>query len=135
MRQLISRGSRFALVGILATLVHYLVIVMLVDLLGWMGPTPATVVGSIFGIATAYAGNYLYVFGLSDRKHDHYAPRFVFTYLSVMAIHAGMMYLFADILGLRYEYGFVVATLFSATTTFIANHFVFRGPGEEQASE
>ncbi|WP_172838811.1 GtrA family protein [Solemya velesiana gill symbiont] len=118
-------------VGIAATLVHYLVIVLLLDLLEWATPTPATVVGSVFGIATAYMGNYLYVFGLSDRNHDHYAPRFIATYLTVMAIHAGMMYLFVDILNLRYEYGFVVATIFSATTTFIANHLVvFRPPQE-----
>jgi len=130
MRELLGQGARFALVGIAATLVHFLVIVVLVDLLGWLAPTPATVVGSAFGILTAYLGNYGFVFRLDDGRHHRYAPRFAATYLSVMAIHAGMMYLFVDVLHLRYEYGFLVATAFSATTTFIANRLVvFSGEG------
>jgi putative flippase GtrA len=127
MHQLAAQSSRFIIVGITATLVHYLIIVLLVDMFDLMSPTPATVVGSIFGILTAYIGNYTFVFSISDSRHGHYAPRFVTTYLAVMSIHAGMMFLFVDILSLRYEYGFVVATFLSATTTFLANRFlVFR---------
>ena len=128
MRLLLGQVSRFAVVGVAATAVHYLVIVLLVDGLAWTGPTPATVVGSVFGIATAYLGNALFVFAAIERRHAVHAPRFVVVYLTVMAIHAGMMYLFADLLGLPYTLGFVVATGFSALTTFLANRYlVFTG--------
>jgi len=121
---LFNQVSRFAAVGVVATLVHYLVIVLLVDLLHWVGPTPATVAGSVFGIATAYFGNAHFVFEIEERRHAVYVPRFVVIYLSVMAIHAGMMYLFADRMGLQYTVGFVVATAFSAITTFLANRYL-----------
>ena len=124
MRDLISQGGRFALIGVIATLVHFVVIVLLVEILGLLTPTPSTVIGSIFGITVAYLGNYWFVFRLDDQRHDLYAPRFVVTYLGVMAIHAGMMYLFVDVLYLKYAYGFIVATVFSATTTFLANRLV-----------
>jgi putative flippase GtrA len=124
MRELLGKGARFVLVGLVATLVHYLVILCLVDLLNLLDPTPATVVGSVFGIATAYVGNYHYVFGVDDNRHDHYVPRFVITYLIVMTIHASVMYLFVELLLLPYELGFITATALSAITTFAANNLV-----------
>jgi putative flippase GtrA len=76
MRQLIDQGGRFVLIGLLSTLVHYLVIVALVDGLHWLPPTPSTVAGSVLGIAIAYLGNYHYVFMPDDRRHTVYAdPR------------------------------------------------------------
>ena len=124
MRELLGKGARFVLVGLVATLVHYLVILCLVDLLSLLEPTPATVVGSVFGIATAYVGNYHYVFGVDDKRHHHYVPRFVITYLIVMSIHASVMYLFVEILLLPYELGFITATALSAMTTFVANNLI-----------
>lgn len=124
MHSLIAQTQRFIIIGVLATLSHYLVILLLVDIFKWLNPTAATLVGSMVGILTAYIGNYHFVFRVSDDRHAHYAPKFIATYAIVMAIHTGVMYLFVDLWQLRYEYGFVVATLFSATTTFLANRFI-----------
>lgn len=127
-RQVLGQGGRFALVGVLATAVHYATIVLLVDGLHSMGPTPATVIGSMLGIATAYLGNYLYVFRVRDGRHATYASRFAMVYLAVMALHAGLMHLMADRLGLAYTIGFVAATICSAITTFLGNRcLVFTG--------
>ena len=134
MHELLGKGTRFVLVGIIATLVHYLVILCLVDLLSLLEPTPATVVGSVFGIATAYIGNYHYVFGVDDKRHHHYLPRFVITYLIVMIIHASVMYLFAEILLLPYELGFITATALSAMTTFMANNLIVFGSGRKDST-
>ncbi len=123
MRQLMRQSSAFLVVGAIATLVHYLIIVVLVDLLSIMRPTPATAVGSVVGIAVAYVGNQRLVFQ-ADGAHRIYVPKFVATYLSVMAIHAGLMYLFTEQWGLAYEWGFITATIVSATTTFFANRLV-----------
>lgn len=129
MTRLVKQSGLFLVVGIAATLVHYLIILLLVDLLGWLRPTPATVVGSVFGIATSYLGNHRLVFEAAGR-HQHYAPRFVLTYLVVMGIHAGLMFLFDEVWQLPYEWGFIVATGLSAVTTFLANRYlVFRAAG------
>ena len=126
MRHLVRQGSRFVLIGIAATLAHFLTIVLLVEGAGFMGPTPATAIGSIFGIITAYSGNYWYVFEVDDARHHQYAPRFILVYVTVIAIHAGIMYLFVDHFELSYISGFCVATIISASLTFLANrHLIF----------
>lgn len=130
MRSLMLLGGRFVVTGLLATLVHYLCIVLLVDVASAMSPTAATVIGAMAGIATAYLGNYHFVFRVTDRRHGQYATRFAAVYASVMAIHAGVMFLFTERLGIAYEYGFVVATVLSATTTFLANRYLVFADGD-----
>ena len=118
----------FIVVGLAATLVHFLMILALVDVLGWMGPTAATGIGSVIGISVSYLGNHRFVFN-AQGQHAHYALRFVFTYLVVTGIHTSLMYLFTEFWGLRYEWGFVTATVISAATTFLANRYlVFKPP-------
>ena len=114
------------MVGVVATLVHYLAILALVDVLGWLRPTPATVIGSALGIATSYLGNHRAVFNVRG-AHHRYGPRFVFVYLTVMGIHASLMFVSTEVWALAYEWGFVGATVLSAATTFVANRYlVFR---------
>ncbi|MES9875734.1 MAG: GtrA family protein [Candidatus Sedimenticola sp. PURPLELP] len=131
MRSLISQGSRFAVVGLVATIAHYLTIFVVVDVLDLMKPTPATVAGGIFGITIAYIGNYKYVFCPANANHRQLITVFLMVYTVVILLHAGFMYLFTEVLSMPYEYGFIVATFFSAATSFLANRFVVFKTGPE----
>ena len=101
MNPLLRQGGTFAVVGVVATLVHYLAILALVDVLGWLRPTPATVIGSALGIATSYLGNHRAVFNVRG-AHHRYGPRFVFVYLTVMGIHASLMFVSTEVIPLAH---------------------------------
>ena len=116
---------RFALVGLAATAVHFTILTGLVEIARLPWPTAASVIGSVFGIATSYLGNYRWTFARTE-PHREFVSRFVFTYLATMAGHAGIMYLLIDGFGFRYPVAFAVGTSISTATNFgLAKILVF----------
>lgn len=65
----------YALIGLLATAVHYLVLVMLVEAAG-IDAGSAAGIGAACGTLVAYAGNRRYTFA-SDAPHARALPRFL----------------------------------------------------------
>ena len=66
---------RYALVGLLATAIHYLVLVMLVEVAKIDGCVAAGI-GALCGALAAYAGNRRYTFA-RDTPHRRALPRFL----------------------------------------------------------
>jgi len=66
---------RYALVGLLATAIHYLVLVMLVEMAN-VDAGVAAGIGALCGALAAYAGNRRYTF-LVDAPHRRALPRFL----------------------------------------------------------
>jgi putative flippase GtrA len=122
----LRQAGAFVVVGALATVVHYVTIVVLVDFLAWTSATVATVVGSVFGITTSYLGNHAFVFRATG-NHLRFALRFALLYASIMALHGCLMYVCTEVLDAAYAWGFAAATVVSAVSTFSANRYlVFR---------
>jgi putative flippase GtrA len=109
--------SKFATVGCTATLVHFSVLSLLVEVFHFKWPTLASAIGSIFGIATAYLGNYHWTFRRTE-PHREFVSRFVATYLFTMAVHTGLVFGQIDGLGLSYVVAFVFATTVSTVLNF-----------------
>ncbi|MEX2408581.1 MAG: GtrA family protein, partial [Rhodovibrionaceae bacterium] len=72
---LLTKAKRFGVVGILATLIHVCLFGLLVDLLGWNAPTPATGIAFLAATTFSYFTNYRWTFGTPGR-HSRYMPRF-----------------------------------------------------------
>jgi len=66
---------RYSLIGVIATFVHYVVLVTLIELAGANAGLSAAV-GAICGALAGYAGNRGFTF-LSDAPHRRALPRFV----------------------------------------------------------
>ena len=66
---------RYALVGLLATAIHYLMLVMLVELANADAGVSAGI-GALCGALAAYAGNRRYTFAV-DGPHRRALPRFL----------------------------------------------------------
>ncbi len=66
---------RYALVGLLATAMHYLVLVMLVELMN-VDASVSAGIGALCGALAAYAGNRHFTFAV-DTPHRRALPRFL----------------------------------------------------------
>jgi len=115
---------KFALVGGVATALHYAILVALVEGLRWP-PVAATSVG----FAVSALGNYLlnrrFTFR-SRRRHVEAAPRFAVVAVVGFFINAGVVWLAFDAAGLHYLVAQVVATLATLGWTFVGNrHWTF----------
>jgi putative flippase GtrA len=122
---LIFQATKFGLVGIVATIIHYTVLLLLTDVIAVVPPTIASGVGSLFGIASAYVGNRRWTFRQLER-HTTVAARFLVAYCLTMCGHTVIMYLQIELLRLAYTPAFIVATSASTAVNFVLNRsFVF----------
>lgn len=92
--------SSFVIVGLMSAVVHYGVLVGLVEW-GGAAPVPATLAGYVFGGATSYALNRRHTFA-SDRAHREAAWRFAAVAFVGFLITFALMHLLVDRLRLPY---------------------------------
>ena len=118
------RFFRYGSVGAVATAVHYLVLVLGVELAGWPAYLGAGA-GAVVGAQLAYAGNRWFTFGHRGAMRASW-PRFQAT--ALLGALLGMAIVGAGVrLGLHYLVAQVVATLASLLLTFAINrHWTFR---------
>lgn len=118
---------KFALVGGLATALHYAILVVLVEGLRWP-PVAATSVGFVVSALGNYLLNRRFTFR-SQRRHVEAAPRFAVVAVVGFWINAGVVWLAFNAAGLHYLVAQVVATLATVGWTFGANrHWTFSHP-------
>lgn len=111
--------GRYSLVGAVATTVHYLALVALVERAG-LAPPLAAMIGAMLGMATAYTGNYRYTFA-SDVAHQRALPRFA-TVAAAGAIANGCIVWAGTVpLGLHYLVAQFAATVLVLTAGFSLN--------------
>jgi len=115
---------RFAMVGALATAVHYSVLIAMTEL-GHIGPVPATICGFFAGALVSYILNRRYTFATKPEFSKGLAK-----YLLVIAIgaviNAGIVAAFVGS-GVHYMIGQVIATGIVLIWNFgAARAFVFR---------
>ncbi len=121
-----ARLLRFVANGLVASAVHYGVLVLLVEGVGMGSVGIATGLAAVAGIGVSYLGNRHYVLRVAA-AHPTALPRFVVCYGVVIGLHSGLMAMWADWAGLGYSAGFAMITAVAASATYLLNRFyVFR---------
>jgi putative flippase GtrA len=125
-RRLPSQIIAFTGVGLLAAVVHYGLLVGLVELAGWRA-IPATLTGYIGGGIVSYGLNRRHTYR-SDRPHEEAGWRFAV----VAAVGFGLTYLSMSLLhgqlGIQYVVAQVLTTGIVLVWSFIAHKlWTFRG--------
>jgi putative flippase GtrA len=116
---------RFALNGVVATVVHFLVLSFLIEIVRFKSAGTANGFAAIVGISVSYFGNRTFVFK-SNQSTSHTLPRFLIIYAAVAIWHILVLSIWTDYLGLLYPAGYILATLGSMTLTFLGSrYFVF----------
>lgn len=113
---MLRRMFRFGLVGVAATPVHYLALVVLVEAFG-VAPVAATVAGSALGAWVNYLLNRRFTFR-SAKRHREAFPRFVTVAFGTGVLNAVLVYVGADLCGMHYLAAQIVATLIVFLTNF-----------------
>ena len=104
----LTRMSRFALVSVSGTLVHYAVLVALVET-DTLGPLPSSALGFLAGAVTNYLGSRRWVFA-SDARHVVALPKFLAVAATGFAGNVAGMALALDWLELPYLLAQILVT-------------------------
>lgn len=117
---LLQQLLRFALVGVMGTLVHYIVLVLLVELAGFSALW-ATSCGALSGAVVNYFLNYRFTFA-SQNPHRAALPKFLVLAGLGLGLNALLMALLLN-LGLFYLLAQPLATLLVLFVNFFANKY------------
>lgn len=113
--------ASFGWTGIVTALVHYGLLVGLVELAG-VGPVPATLAGYGAGAAVSYALNRRFTF-TSERSHGAALWRFLAVAGMGFCATWGLMHLFVERWGLPYLPLQIVTTLLVMAISFTGHKF------------
>ena len=115
---------RYGINGVVATLAHFGVLALLIDGWGVSSAAAANGFAAIVGITVSFAGNRYLVFKSTVESIYKQASRFGLLYLVIAVVHAGVMFLLSDLAGLRYQVGFLVATVVQFILSYFGNRFL-----------
>ena len=111
--------GRYLLVGLLATAIHYALLVALVELAG-AAAAPSAAFGAACGALAAYAGNCRFTFP-SGAAHARALPRFLAVAALGAAANGAIVWTGTQILGMHYLAPQVIATSIVVWSGFVLN--------------
>lgn len=111
--------GRYLAVGAVATGVHYLVLLILVEKFGRAAPISA-VIGAVCGALVAYAGNWRFTFRHAA-SHGQALPRFLVVAAGGAAANGLIVWVGTAQLGLYYLLAQLIATVLVVVATFQVN--------------
>lgn len=112
---------QFAGVGVIGTVAHYVLLVMLVEVLG-TNAVAASTAGATLGALVNYLLNRRYTFR-SKKRHREALARFLIIAASGLALNASFMLILVEILSLYYLLAQVLSTGLVLVWNFVGNRF------------
>lgn len=120
---------RFFLNGLFATIIHFFILYICINIIGVTFIGLANGVASIFGIIISFAGNKFFVFGNFNIKDIlSQMQTYIFFYTLIAFMHASVMYIWSDLLGFTYVFGFIVVIFIQFTAGFYVNKKIIFKP-------
>lgn len=116
---MVRQLATYASVGVGATLVHYAILIALVEAGGWT-PVPAALCGYVAGGVVAYVLNRRHTFA-SDRPHAEAGWRFGLVAFVGFCVTYLLMSLFVERLGAPYLPAQAVTTVLAMFVTYALN--------------
>jgi putative flippase GtrA len=127
LRLLAREFMTFAGVGVIATVIHYLVLVLMVSALGFP-PTISAAIGYLAGAVTSYWINYKFTFR-STRRHLGAAARFAAVAATGLFLNTIIVKLGTEDIGLHYLVSQAIATVTVLFYNYIVNRlWTYREP-------
>ena len=122
-RQLI----RYVANGLTATLVHFAVLTLLVEVAQVPSKGVANTVAALVALGASFTGNRLFVFAATRTPVRGQLARFVLLYASIALVTGALMAIWSDWLGFDYRIGFVLISGVQLVLSYMGNRLlVFR---------
>lgn len=128
-RRELGQIARYVVNGLLATAVHFGVLSLCLELLRLPSAGIANLIAAGFGITASFFGSRHFVFRRPDEPIARQAARFGALYAAIAVLHALVLALWTDLLGLDYRWGFLLATGLQVALSYWGNkRLVFNQP-------
>ncbi|MEN5426725.1 GtrA family protein [Stenotrophomonas pennii] len=115
---------RYLINGVVATVVHYGVLQFNIEVLNIQLASVANAIAAVFGITVSFIGSRYFVFRGQQSSVVKQGAHFIMVYVLIALLHATVMYVWADHLGMDYRIGFLLATGMQMVLSFLANKFL-----------
>ena len=116
-----KESVRFIINGLIATLIHFLILYMCVNLLVISYDGISNFIGAIFGTIYSFLGNKFFVFKSKNNSIFREGFRFLILY-SLMALNHGIfLYIWSDLIGKDFIIGFFIITILNTFLSFFYN--------------
>jgi len=116
--------GRYIFNGLLATAVHYSVLMANLELLHFQSAGVANFVAALFGITTSYFGNRYFVFKNTTESIISQASKFGVLYGLIAILHGLVLFVWADWYTFSYSSGFLIATVLQVSISYFGNKFL-----------
>jgi putative flippase GtrA len=112
---------RYIVNGIIATLLHYSVLYINIEIIELKSIGIANFIAAIFGIIMSFLGNKFFVFTYSKGKFSNQIIFFMLLYFTIAFMHGVLLYIWSDLYHMDYRIGFVIATILQALLSYTGN--------------
>ena len=118
---------KYIINGLFATIIHYVILTVNMEIIGFKSAGLANFVAAFFGIFSSFMGNRYFVFKAIDRPFLKQSVAFILLYSFIAIIHGAILYVWTDLYYLDYRIGFVIASVVQFILSFSGNKlFVFK---------
>lgn len=115
---------RYGINGVIATLVHYGVLVLLLEQVAIPSAGISNLIAAVFGISASFIGNRYFVFRQTQSAIWRQLWRFSALYGAIAVVHGATLWLWSDVGQFDYRLGFIVATIIQFVLSYTGNRFL-----------
>lgn len=116
-----SELIRYAINGVVATMVHYGILSFNLSVLGFWSAGMANLVAALFGITTSFLGSRYFVFRKVDESVVVQAMKFSGLYGAIAVLHGAILLVWTDWMGYDHRAGFLIATVIQVALSYFGN--------------
>jgi putative flippase GtrA len=115
---------RYGINGVIATAVHFAVLYFNLHVLNVLSAGLANLVAAVFGITVSFLGSRYFVFEKTGETIATQAIKFSGLYGTMAILHGLVLLVWTDWLSLDYRVGFLIATTFQVSISYLGNKFL-----------
>ncbi len=116
-----SEIARYIVNGAVATIVHYSILTINIEVIEISSAGLANFIAAIFGVIVSFIGSRYYVYQNHTGTIGSQASKFFLLYAMIALLHGLVLYVWTDVYGLNYRFGFLVATAFQVSLSYAGN--------------
>jgi putative flippase GtrA len=129
-----SQPVRYVINGVVATGVHYAFLSLALRGLAIPSAGLANLFAAMFGIAASFVGSRYFVFRVFTEAALNQLTRFALLYGLIACLHASLLFVWTDMMGLNYSAGFLIGVLLQVIASYFGNKYlVFRKRADDHA--